>query len=244
MDKPWVLGFIERHFTKLVRLSVIFLESRILNKYIIQVIGDSHSNAFSDISYCCVVHHIGPATAHNLSKENSSTSSREKLLCVLRGKRKKDLIVLVFGEIDCRIHIYYQYMKNGCQGTLTELIDKTISNYGRAMTYLGSSGIEPIICSVVPPGPQGNVHNYPYYPSREIRSDITKEFNLKLKLLCEEKGYQFLDIYSGLHDEKGFLIDAYCDDGTHLNSKATKILIERFSKDCGMNVRRFSVNKV
>jgi hypothetical protein len=76
----------------------------------IYVIGDSHIGIFTRSSLF-MVFHIGPATAYNLIKETSTIGSNEKIQKIISLMKKGDILIPVFGEIDCRIHIYYQFKK-------------------------------------------------------------------------------------------------------------------------------------
>lgn len=201
-----------------------FLYSRLLNKPLIHVIGDSHTGSFKR-SKLFVVHYIGPATAYNLKKNKSTTNSKKKLFTIIdKIKRKRDFVMLVFGEIDCRIHIYNQYKKNNGRLTIIELIDKTISNYGYVLEQLNHMGITFFIYGISPASKQGNVYGYPFYAPAEIRSEIYREFNERLKKFCKKNGYRYMDIYLKVSDKNGFTLEEYANGDVHLNSKVKKFV--------------------
>ena len=158
---------------------------------------------------------------------------------IVERSDRRDIFILVFGEIDCRIHIHNQYEKNKGKSTISELIDKTIANYGDVLNQLSQLSINFAVYSVPPAGRAQNTFGYPHYASREIRGMITREFNQKLKLLCRERGYKFLDVYSAVCDRNGFMCDKYAFDDTHLNGKAKGIIIGRFSEEFGIELDRF-----
>ncbi len=192
--------------------------SRMLGKRLIHVIGDSHARSFRRSGF--VVHHIGPATAYNLCKENSSTRAGAKLFSLAQHiRRSRGIIVLTFGEIDCRIHIYYQYCKQGHCRSLEELIDRTVEAYGTALNRLAEQGVTFFVCGVTPTARQDNRYGYPAYGSPEIRSHITRSFNTRLRAFCRDHDYPFLDIYSATSDDRGFIAREYDADGVHLNRK-------------------------
>lgn len=214
-----------------------FLFSRLFNKPLIHVIGDSHISAFT-WSKSFVIHPIGPATAYNLKMNKSTTNSNKKLFAVIdKIKRKKDIVMLVFGEIDCRIHIYYQYKKNNEKFALTELIDETISNYGDALEQLKLMGITFFVYGTPPAAKQGNIYDYPFYAAPEMRIKINREFNERLKKFCKENDYKYMDIYSKVVDKKGFILEEYAtDDGVHLNRKVKKFVINWLNKEFGVDI--------
>jgi lysophospholipase L1-like esterase len=182
------------------------------------VIGDSHSNVFKFSSLFRVIY-IGPATAHNLIKKKSSTGSSQKIQKIIKMLKKGDILILVFGEIDCRIHIYYQFKKNQGKTSISELIDTTIQNYGKCLKTIQGQGIEICVCGITPVGNERNIYNYLFYAERSIQSSIYQEFNRKLKSYCDLSGIQFLNIYPIVSDEEGLILKDYSDDGVHLNKK-------------------------
>lgn len=100
--------------------------SRLGKKKII-VFGDSHSAVFSNIENMDVVH-VGPATAHNLSRANSTTQAREKILAKLETcPSEETAVLLVFGEIDCRMHILKA--ASSPDVTVRQAVEATVERY-------------------------------------------------------------------------------------------------------------------
>jgi hypothetical protein len=199
------------------------------------VVGDSHTNVFKSNSLFTVIH-IGPATAYNLIKAKSSTGSNEKIQKIIDTIKKGDIIIPVFGEIDCRIHIYYQFKKNHENCSISELIDNTIYKYGKFLTTLHERGIEICVCGITPVGEEKNIYNYPYYAEPSVQSSIYQEFNTKLKDYCEISGIQFLNIYPLVSDADGFLITDYTDDNVHLNGKILPIIEQMLYSKYGVTI--------
>lgn len=184
---------------------------------LVHFIGDSHTTAFN-FQPRFLTHHIGQATAHNLRNEKSTTSSGKIMRKVLsKINKKRDIIALVFGEIDCRIHFHYQHEKTGTP--IAQLIDATISNYGDVMLSLRNAGYKICVCSTAPAARQQNIYGYPFYGTAQARSKITKEFNEKLRIFCEKNSIHFIGVYSQFSDANGFTLPEYVADEVHLNSK-------------------------
>jgi hypothetical protein len=200
--------------------------SRLFNKPLIHVIGDSHTRIFKGGKFV-ILHPIGPATAFNLGSKKSTNMSNYKLQGIINSLNSNDKIIMVLGEIDCRIHIYYQYKKAG-DISINELIDNTISNYEMALNQI--HGFELYVCSTPPEGSEDNIYKYAYYADRQLRRDILLLFNDKLKEMCNRNGYKYIDIFYPFCDNKGYLLEKYAEDSIHLNLKAKrelrKILIE------------------
>lgn len=190
------------------------------------VVGDSHTRVFRRTKEY-TVYHIGPATIFHLLSPISSNHSRDKFLKVLEKYRKGDKLLLVFGEIDCRIHIFHQYKKHGEQKALSYFIDASIERYGQVLSFLKERKIDPIVYNVVPAVIQENIYNYPHYGSRPVRAAIIIEFNEKLRMLCDNNNVPFIDISSYVADENGFIKPEFqSPDNAHLNDRVTPLLVD------------------
>ena len=51
----------------------------------------------------------------------------------------------------------------------------------------------------------------------EKTTQVIRQLNPQIQALAEEKGATYLDLFSRLADENHHLIEAYSDDGLHLN---------------------------
>lgn len=192
----------------------------------IYVIGNSHTRMFDNHKDFKTLG-IGAATAHNINKEKSTTNSNRRLFEIINNiDKEKDSVILVLGEIDCRIHIYYQFKKNNEKYTISELMDNTIHNYNEVLKNLCEKGINFYVCGIPPSGWEENINKYQWYATPEIHCKIYREFNDKLKIFCNENKYKYLDIYSKTVDEKGFMKKEYAEDIVHLNSKALPFVID------------------
>jgi hypothetical protein len=239
------LRILRRGIQKQLRLA----GGRFLRKPLLHVIGDSHSWSLRDCSGA-VIHNIGPATAYNLINPNSTGQYGRKLFDIVRRiDRRKDTVMLVFGEIDCRVHIYHHFMKSGGTVTMGDLMNRTVNHYGAVMERLKSEGVHFCVCGIVPATGhvirypiyatavmrrrmcQDFARHYPYQAPPETRSIINREFNAKLKRYCLQHGYRYFDIYSHTADARGFIKDEYREDEIHLNSRAGKILRQWLAED-------------
>lgn len=200
------------------------LRSTITGEKIVHVVGDSHTLAFLH-KYPFIVHHIGPATAYNLDSLDSATNSRVKLGNIASLiNPKNESILLVFGEIDCRIHIYNQYRKLHKKLSIPFLIKKTIDKYGLAMKRLRAKNINFYVSSVVPAGSQGNIYNYKYYASFKQRALIHHFFNQELEKYCKLHNYPYLNLYKEIVDENGGIKTTYLLDKLHINANTVGIV--------------------
>jgi len=215
--------------------SIIIVYSRVNKRIFIHVIGDSHARVFKG-NMPFIAHHIGAATAYNLIKDSSSTDSHRKLFNIIKRIKKNDIVVLIFGEIDCRIHTYYQFKKNNERYSIEEIIDRTIENYDRAIKQIKNKGIIPCICSISPATIVGNEYNYPFYASPQLRSRITRLFNQRLQELCRNNSYCFIDVYSRVSDCHGFMLSEYAGDEIHLNERVVPLVKQEIQEKLGIRI--------
>src|SRR4030043_831921 len=118
----------------------LVLKARLFHRAIIHVIGDSHLRPFVFRSPF-LLHHISQATAYNLNKDNSFSQSKRYLNSFLRGiNKERDVLLLVFGEIDARGHIYLQYKKNNGKISIDRMIENTVERYGETIRKLKNDG--------------------------------------------------------------------------------------------------------
>jgi len=228
-----IIYLIKRVFNEALKFSHnlrALIYSKLYKKPLIQIIGDSHVMSFrKDVHFS--IHDIGPATAFNLKNEKSTTKSNKKLFKIIKKiNRKNDIVMLSFGEIDCRNHIYNEYKKNEENIPISELINRTISNYGEVLQKLREKGVNFCVLSIPPVGKQENIYNFPYYATPELRSLINREFNKKLEAFCKESGSKFINIYPKVSDKNGFILENFAADKIHLNDKIVKFAIEELDK--------------
>lgn len=203
--------------------SVFFMVARLFKIPATFVIGDSHTGIFKR-TYPFIAYHVGPATAYGISKENSTTNSRKKIEKIIRIILKNDNVILLFGEIDCRIHIYNQFKKNKENISIKEIINRILDSYFVILQEIKSKSQKVYVCGVPPAGWQKNIFNYPYYGNEKTRSEINKEFNRELKKECEKNNIIPIDIHSNFSDENGMMLKHYTDDNVHLNKNALPII--------------------
>jgi len=134
------------------------------------------------------------------------------LAALERVNKKRDIVVLVFGEVDCRFHINYQYMKTGIP--MSDLIDRTIINYSLVIREIRDMGYNVHVCNIVPASWREN-EGFPYYGDAYTRSWVTKVFNERLKGVMPN----LVDVYTPSADSDGFMRSEFGLDDVHLNSR-------------------------
>ncbi len=199
--------------------SLLRLKAGLFNSCIIHVIGDSHVKPFI---YKCpfLVQHISQATAYNLVKEHSFTRSAEFLqLFLSKINKRRDVVFLVFGEIDARVHIYLQYGKSGKAISLDTLIDRTVERYGLAIQRIKQDGFAVCVHGIPPAASKEFITALPFSGKPRERSEIFRKFNEKLRDFCNSVDVPYVDIQSIASNENGFIKKYYLADEVHCNSR-------------------------
>jgi lysophospholipase L1-like esterase len=205
----------------------LMLRARLFNRAIIHVIGDSHLKPFVFRSPF-LLHHISQATAYNLNKENSFSQSKKHLNSFLSEiNKKRDVLLLVFGEIDARVHIYLQYKKNNGKISIERMIENTVERYGETIRKLKNDGFAVCVHGIPPAARENFVSDLPFLGTPEQRSEISREFNKQLGEFCRESSIPYIDVQSISADENGFMNKEYASDEVHLNGKVVLFVRDR-----------------
>jgi lysophospholipase L1-like esterase len=179
------------------------------------------------------LHHISQATAYNLNKESSYSQSKKYLNSFLPHiDKRRDVLLLVFGEIDARVHIYLQYEKRLKKTSIKKLINATVDTYGVTIKRLKKDGFAVCVHGLPPAARKDFESDLPFLGSPEQRSDISRIFNVKLRDFCRKNGIPFIDMQSIAADEQGFMKKDYAADEVHLNGRvvpfARRIIVKAF----------------
>jgi lysophospholipase L1-like esterase len=201
---------------------------------LVHFIGDSHTDPYR-MEKRMITHHVGRGTAHNLKDENSSSGSGTQLWKVLGGiNKKRDAVGLVFGEIDCRVHFHYQYLKHKKKVPIEALIDSTVSNYGEVVRRVKGQGYQVFVVGVPPAASQKNIYGYPFYGKPKERSEISQKFNSKLQQWCRKNSVPFIGIMTFLSDRDGFLKRELASDEVHANKKLLPFVRKKLEEKMGI----------
>ncbi|NTU70242.1 MAG: hypothetical protein HGB10_00220 [Coriobacteriia bacterium] len=185
----------------------------------IHVIGDSHVQLLGGVRPF-VVTHIGPATAYNLREPHSSTGSHGRLRRALRSvNRRTDVVILSFGEIDCRIHVYRAHMKSGGVSSMESIIETTVARYAEVVQALAVEGYRIVVHTVPGAARQDNYYGYDYYADAVTRAWIADRFNEQLRGMAARVGVELLDLY-GVTSTDGVIREDMTTDGTHLDARS------------------------
>lgn len=187
-----------------------------LGKKRIVAFGDSHSAVFSNIENVDVVH-VGPATAHNIARANSTTQAREKILAHLETCSSLDTaVLLVFGEIDCRMHILK--VASSLEVTMQQAVQVTVERYCVFLQSIVAMGYTVLIYGPAGSGSGWN-SSFPSVGREQDRNIVIHHFNSLLAENCLRLGVAFVSIDDLVINKGSWLTRAgFLDDGCHLNN--------------------------
>ena len=154
---------------------------------IVYSFGDSHSGIFSLLPQVLRVPIQAP-TAFNIFKIGSTSRSREIIFDALKdAKKKPTTVILTFGEIDLREHIFSQSILQ-CK-PIKDIIDIVVERYFSMINELRSNGYEVIVNG---PHAVGQVKGF---PSELMKQVACSYFNYALCQRCAsvEVGHVTLD---------------------------------------------------
>ena len=221
----------------------------------IHFIGDSHTEVFWNMEFSPwyfwrltpkikVVH---GATATGLANPNSKTQALSIFENYLKKEvNKDDYVFFQLGEVDCGFAIWYRAEKHGL--SIQKQTQLAIDNYTSLILKASAiNGKKIIICSAVLPTIQennnfGEVANLRKEVKANIkeRTQLTLEFNKKLRRLADKNHLAFMDLDQSLLNEKTGVIHSkflHKDSTNHhldpssiakIISKELNIIISKF----------------
>jgi len=209
----------------------------------IHCIGDSHSAVFSGVdemtptwperSNDTIKHfrsyRIGPATAYNLEQKIPVIHD----VITSNVNQKNDHILFCFGEVDIRAHLIKQSELQGKD--VSELVNECVDRYFRVILYYKELGY-----SVMAWGPIASWHDSkpytggPSFGTCLERNRVTKLFNERLEMRCDQYGIDFITLFYKMVDNDKLTIPSLLDDWEgshiHLNQTAMPLILEQFKQ--------------
>lgn len=191
----------------------------------IHVYGDSHAHfCFSGLAsrfttaldFVYRSHHMYSTTMHRVGRDkhiiNCDSASIDKT---------NDVIIILYGEIDCRCHIGRQVQAGR---DLEEIVDTLVCKYIDTIRNYGFKTV--IVVAVPPPVPikefearNGPItHHLPMVGGDEERLVYTKMTNDKLKEKCFEGDLHFVDPFNSYLRPDGMMDFSKSDGNSHIGN--------------------------
>jgi hypothetical protein len=200
----------------------------------IYCVGDSHVMLFRDVPRF-IIYWLGPATAYKLADKESTTNSNRRLMRIAKKVRKEDILLVCFGEIDCRVHVHKQTIEN--KRNMEDIVGDIMDRYVSVLKQLKLSVLNLCVLGISPAGRNydGVALGYSRYnlPASEHKK-IKGVFNSKLRDACRKNKIPFIDIYSRTLDSAGYMSKKYSGDNIHLNDKAIEIIKDDLNAHFGI----------
>ncbi len=209
----------------------------------IHCIGDSHASFFSgrntiqpawpekanDTIPSFRSYRLGAVLAYNLSEKNTTSGGGEKLISLLESLPKHSTILMSFGEIDCRVHLVKQSIKQN--RSLREIAEENADRYFGVIKKI-KKDFNVIVWATIPSTSSEITldHRYPVCGTNIERNTVTKLFNEKLSELCTQEGITYISIFEKITKPDGSTNGTFYIDGVHLSQRAMPLAIEAISK--------------
>jgi hypothetical protein len=216
----------------------------------IYCIGDSHVSLFTGTdtmppvwprkSKDCLpffrTFRLGPVLAYNLVQTGTTTRGREKLFDVLDSVVPKgSRVMLVFGEIDCRVQFIRQSRKQN--QPIDVIVAGCVERYFSVVLEIRDRGYQPLIWNVIATANHMPDGDFPTVGTPQERNHAAKLFNQKLEDCCDVNGIPFISIFDSIVDENNHTNMGYFWDCVHLSQRAMPLAITAIQRyGIGINI--------
>lgn len=216
----------------------------------VHCLGDSHTTLFEYIARkrfwfytrfkFCIVE---GATAMGLANPKSQTNALNIFKNYLKTVAIDENLVFCLGEVDCGFVIWYRAQKYSY--SVQEQFDLSLNNYLEFISYAKQRGFKNIyVCSaplptIVDGQNWGTVAEMRQQVTATLqeRTELTLEYNQKLREYSQQKKYFFIDLERKILDKKTGLIASKFRHvnplNHHLNEKTIAPLLIAYLKSYG-----------
>lgn len=151
------------------------------------------------------------------------------------GKLSKgSKVLVVFGEIDCRLTSgIIPFHKKNPQLTLEQVVDQTVSGYLDFMSRRNTIWNHNLIFSGIP-APNINMESVSQ-DELQLLISVIRLVNDRMYEECKNRRFDFLDVYGMTNRGDGISNGVHHIDAHHLTPKACKLAFENFSKLKNLN---------
>jgi hypothetical protein len=200
------------------------------HKYImIYIYGDSHAHySFKNLK---VPHNNlwkPSITMHRIGRDNHIINFINK-----ENVQNNDIIILAYGEVDCRCHIQRQVDMGRNED---DIINELVTNYTKTIkNNITAANVNVIIVGVIPPTKQTDyerhhgpiTHEFPFVGSDDDRVRYTSKVNNSLEAAAKNNKYIYFNPYSYYTRDDGTLKYELSDLNVHLGDNSE--FLKRFN---------------
>ena len=190
----------------------------------IYIYGDSHARAFNNLKLHHKNLHCSSITMFRIGRDNIIINFNKDII------KKDDIIILSYGEVDCRCHIQRQINLGRNED---DIINELVNNYLKTIkNNTMNLDVKIIIVGVIPPTKVSEhpilsiTHDFPFIGSDEDRVRYTNKVNKVLEDMSNRYNYIYFNPYSYYTREDGTLKHELSDTYLHLGDNS--FFLERF----------------
>ena len=184
-------------------------------------IGEVKNEYFTSIS-------LGPVIAYNFYDHHYNGVL--DWLNRLNVDKNKDYIMLIVGEVDCRVHLPKQINLQNLK--INDVVDECVNRFFNVYLDLKSKGYNIIGWGGHPSttAPPNDDTSQPIVGDCLFRNEISLCWDKKLKKLCDDYKITYVSVVKNLIDEDKMTKMDYFIDYCHLShDKIKPLLIEKFN---------------
>jgi hypothetical protein len=194
----------------------------------IYLIGDSHiDHYFANLDLPHVNCHQSDVTMHRIGRDNTLINFKDKY------SSPNSTFVILYGEIDCRCHIYKQVLIGR---NYKDICDLLVANYFTTISNMIKCYKSIVICSIPPPvrledySLKNNSANdtFPILGSDSERITYVTYMNSCIEQLCKKYGYTYLYINDYYKRDDGSFNYDLSDRSVHVSKQCNKYIIDLF----------------
>lgn len=196
----------------------------------IYIYGDSHAHfSFNNLNLPYNDLWKASITMYRIGRDNQIINFRNNKIIKFRNNKIlqiNDIIIFVYGEVDCRCHIQRQIDMGRNED---DIINELVTNYMRTIkNNITVANVNIIIVGVIPPTKQTDyeghhgpiMHEFPFVGSDESRVRYTNKVNKLLEELANDNKYIYFNPYSYYTRDDGTLKHELSDLNVHLGDNS------------------------
>lgn len=193
----------------------------------IYIYGDSHASySFKNLKINYTDLHENSITMYRIGRDNMIINFNKDII------KNGDIIVLSYGEVDCRCHIQKQIDLGKNEN---DIINEIVNNYFKTIkNNIKDLDVKIIIVGVIPPTKQYDyeilhgpiLHEFPFVGSDGDRVRYTNKVNQLLEEISINNNYIYFNPYSYYTRPDGTLKYELSDNSVHLGNNS--FFLERF----------------
>ncbi|MCE2968201.1 MAG: hypothetical protein ACK5WB_08240 [Phycisphaerales bacterium] len=204
----------------------------------LHVIGDSHAGLFTGLGQmppvwpamgrCALpgVHavRLGPFLAYSLTRKGHPAQAA--MHAALRATRPGEVVMMCFGEIDCRCHVVAQAARSG--RTIARVAQELAQSYVRACAAIVRARGQSLRLAFWGAVPAAEVVENPETPTvgtYRQRASATRAFNASLRRAATSIGATMVDIGPDVTDDAGAQRREFFPDRVHLGPTALPVAV-------------------